>query len=120
MQVIFLLILFYCKNSKRKNSASKREHFSVTFFYLSSCSRAQRTLLCYLFSPFLLLSGTENASLLPFPAFPLVLGHRERFSVTFSRFSSCSRAQRTLLCYLFPPFLLLSGTENASLLPLHP
>ncbi|CAI9390479.1 MULTISPECIES: hypothetical protein [Bacillaceae] len=94
-----------------------RERFSITFFCFFSCFRAQRTLLCYLFLLLLLLSGSENASLLPFSAPSLAFGLRERFSVTFSCFFSCFWAQRTLLCYLFLLFLLLLGSENGSLLP---
>ena len=60
---------------------------SVTFSCFPSYFRSQRTLLCYLFPLFLLFSVTENASLLPFSAFPLVFGHRERLSVTFFLFS---------------------------------
>ncbi|SLL37266.1 Uncharacterised protein [Mycobacteroides abscessus subsp. abscessus] len=94
-----------------------RERFSVTFSGSRSCSRAQRTFLCYLFLLIFLLSGLENVSLLPFPAHVPALGLRERFSVTFSCSRSCSRAQRTFLCYLFLLSFLLLGSENVSLLP---
>ncbi len=94
-----------------------RERFSVTFSCSFSYFWAQRTLLCYLFLLFLLLLGSENAPLLPFPALSLAFGLRERSSVTFSCSFSCFRAQRTLLCYLFLLFLLLLGLENAPLLP---
>lgn len=57
------------------------------------------------FTTFFLSSVTESDSLLPFTAFFLVLGHRERFSVTFLRFFSCARSQRTLHS-VHPPFNL--------------
>jgi hypothetical protein len=94
-----------------------RDGFSVTFSSAFPCFWAQRRLLCYLLLYFFLLSGTETASLLPFPLLFLAFGHRDRFSVTFSSAFSCFRAQRRLLCYLFLCFSLLSGTETASLLP---
>ncbi len=54
-----------------------RDGFSVTFSSAFSCFRAQRRLLCYLFLCFFLLSGTETASLLPFPLLFLVFGLRD-------------------------------------------
>ncbi|CAI9394981.1 hypothetical protein BACSP_00802 [Bacillus sp. T2.9-1] len=54
-----------------------RDRFSVTFSSAFSCFRAQRRLLCYLFLCFSLLSGSETASLLPFPLLFLVFGLRD-------------------------------------------
>ncbi len=98
-------------------SLGLRDGFSVTFSSAFPCFWAQRRLLCYLLLYFFLLSGTETASLLPFPLLFLAFGHRDGFSVTFSSAFSCFRAQRRLLCYLFLCFFLLSGSETASLLP---
>jgi len=94
-----------------------RDRFSVTFSSAFSCFWAQRPLLCYLLLCFFLLSGSETASLLPFPLFFLAFGHRDGFSVTFSSAFSCFWAQRPLLCYLLLCFFLLLGTETAPLLP---
>ncbi len=94
-----------------------RDGFSVTFSSAFPCFWAQRRLLCYLLLYFFLLSGTETASLLPFPLLFLAFGLRDGFSVTFSSTFSCFWAQRRLLCYLFLCFFLLLGSETASLLP---
>ena len=91
--------------------------FSVTFSSFFSCPRAQRRFLCYLFFFLFMLSGTETLSLLPFLLSFRALGYRDAFSVTFSSFFSCSRAQRRFLCYLFFFLFMLSGAETLSLLP---
>lgn len=68
--------------------------------------------LCYFFDFVFLLSGLEGGSLLPFRlSFP-VFGLRDAFSVSFSSFFSCFRAQRYSLYYLSIFLFLLTGAES--------
>jgi Fe-S cluster biosynthesis and repair protein YggX len=77
------------------------ERSSVTFSSISSCGWARWTLQRYLFDHFLLWLSTLDSPALPFHQCPLVFGHIELSSVTFSTISSCGWVRWLILCYQF-------------------
>jgi hypothetical protein len=81
-------------------------------FLLFNCFRARKTLLALPFSPFQLLSGTQDPSCVTVFSFSTAFGHARPFLRYRFLLFNCFRARKTLLALPFSLFQLLSGTQE--------